>query len=123
MTSINDKPRAGRLAEDDDVLFRYQLANSAISFLKCLAEKGSYPLLLAYLHSLSQRLPDCARHSQLNTYFFLYHIYEGMHILSAKQKIPDKMAALNFRLAPSLKGAEIGPDIERTVNLMIGTRG
>lgn len=34
-----------------------------------------------------------------------------MHILNSKQKIPDKMAALNFRLTPSLRSYEIKPEI------------
>jgi len=53
----------------------------------------------------------------------LYMIYEGMHLLNSKQKIPDKMVALNFRLAPSLKGSEIKPELEKVVDNLVGARG
>ena len=46
-----------------------------------------------------------------------------MHLLNSKQKIPDKMVALNFRLAPSLKGSEIKPEIENVVDNLVGARG
>ena len=33
------------------------------------------------------------------------------------------MVALNFRLAPSLKGSEIKPEIENVVDNLVGARG
>ena len=46
-----------------------------------------------------------------------------MHLLNSKQKIPDKMVALNFRLAPSLKGSEIRPELDKVVDNLVGARG
>jgi len=119
----NGKPRHSRKQEDDDILFRYQFANSTISFLKCLMEKGGYPLILSFLASINSRLEQCVSSGKLNSYFMLYMIYEGMHLLNSKQKIPDKMVALNFRLAPSLKGSEIKPELEKVVDNLVGARG
>ncbi len=34
-----------------------------------------------------------------------------MHLLNSKQKLPDKMMALNFKLAPSVKALEIKGEI------------
>ena len=74
-------------------------------------EKGGYPLILGFLTSINNRLEQCVNSGKLNTYFMLYMLYEAMHLLNSKQKIPDKMVALNFRLAPSLKGSEIRPEL------------
>ena len=74
-----------------------------------MMEKGAYPLILAYLSSITDQLEECLRLCKINSYFMLFLIYEAMHMLNSRQKIPEKMAALNFRLAPSLKGREIEP--------------
>lgn len=94
-----------------------------ISFLKCLTEKGAYPIVLAYISSMTASLHISLSTGKINTYFLLYVIYEGMHLLNSKQKIPDKMAALNFRLAPSLRAHEIRPELERLVDQLLGSRG
>ena len=69
-----------------------------------MMEKGAYPLILAYLSSITDQLEECLKLNKINSYFILFLIYEAMHMLNNRQKIPEKMAALNFRLAPSLKG-------------------
>jgi hypothetical protein len=53
----------------------------------------------------------------------LYLIYEGMHLLSSKQKMPDKMVAINFKISPSVRAIEIRPEIESFVDNLAGSRG
>lgn len=88
-----------------------------------MTERGAYPIVLAYVASMASSIGVSLSTGKINTYFLLYVIYEGMHLLNSKQKIPDKMAALNFRLAPSLKAQEIRPEIEKIVDQLLGSRG
>ena len=80
-------------------------------------------MILAFLASINCRFEQCVSSGKLNTYFMLYMIYEGMHLLKSKQKVPDKMVALNFRLASSLKGSEIRSELDNVVDNLIGTKG
>ena len=53
----------------------------------------------------------------------LYFIYEGTHLLNSKQKIPDKMVAVNFKISPSVRAIEIKPEIEGVFDNLVGSRG
>ncbi len=46
-----------------------------------------------------------------------------MSLLNNKQKIPDKMVAVNFKLSPSLKSYEIKPELVGVIDNLIGSRG
>ena len=91
--------------------------------MKYLIEKGAYPLIIAYLTAMNSRAIECFRAGKINLYFLLYVIYQTMHTINSKQKIPDKMAALNFKIGPSLKGQTIHTEIENVVDMLVGNRG
>jgi len=72
------------------MLYRYQYANSMLSFLKCFNDKCAYNYVLGFLYSLSGKINfnESLAPSSLSLYFQLYVLYEGMHQVSPKMKVP-----------------------------------
>lgn len=43
--------------------------------------------------------------------------------MNPKQKIPEKMVSVNFKISPSVRASEIKPEIDGVVDNLLGSRG
>jgi hypothetical protein len=111
-----------KVREEEEILVRYQYANSVLSFLKCFIEKYAYIYVLCFLGSINDNLGADSQ-SPIEQYFKIYLLYEGTHLINPVNKLPDKMVSINFKISPSAKLAEIKQEIEGFMEILAGNNG
>lgn len=66
--------------------------------------------MLGFLSSLNNKI--CTGNLlKIELYFGMYVLYQGMHLLNSKFKLPDKMVTINFKITPSVKTLEVKSEI------------
>ena len=105
------------------MLTRYQYTNAVLSLLKCLTAKYAYVYVLCFLSAVADRLGLESDASPLALYFDLYLLYEAMHTINPKHKVPDRIIAINYRISPSAKGPDIRQEIEGYMGQTGGQKG
>ncbi len=115
-------PGKSKARDEDELIGRYQYSNSFLSLLKCFVEKYAYLYPLCLFESMSERMA-LEQENQINLYFQLYIIYEGMHQIHQRHKLPDKIMSINYRISPSAKGGELRQEIQAFIRLTFGENG
>lgn len=68
--------------------------------------KYAYLHVLCFIGAIGDRLGlESDASSPLALYFDLYLIYEAMHLINPKHKVPDRIIGINFKIAPSSKSS------------------
>lgn len=70
------------------MLYRYQYTNCILSFLRCFVEKYAYLQVLCFIGAVADRFGLETDASSTSLYFDLYLIYQAMHLINPKHKLP-----------------------------------
>lgn len=115
-------PGKSKTRDEDELIGRYQYSNSFLSLLKCFAEKYAYLYPLCLYESMNEKLV-MDQGNLINLYFQMYIIYEGMHQIHQRHKLPDKIMSINYRISPSAKGGELRQEIQGFIKQTFGVNG